>query len=320
MTDERRLSPRMPDLASLELLVAVARTGSLGAAGRELGMTQQAASARIRSMETQTGVALVRRSPRGSTLTDHGALVAEWGTAVLDAAHRVDAGVAGIRGESRDHLSVVASQTIAEQLLPRWLVSSRAAAVRAGLMPPEVTLTASNSDGAVDAVRGGRAALGFVEAPDVPSDVRSRVVAHDELVLVVAPTHPWAKPGTAVDPASLASTPLVSREAGSGTRLFLDAALRAATGPGHEPAVPAAEMPTASGVRAAVAAEAGPAVISRLAVADDLAMGRLVLVPTVGLDLHRPLRAIWLGGSAPPSGPARDLVEHIGRGTHSPER
>ncbi|MFD0925920.1 LysR family transcriptional regulator [Williamsia deligens] len=310
----------MPDLAALELLVAVARTGSLGAAGRELGMTQQAASARIRSMETRTGVALVQRSPRGSTLTDHGALVAEWGSAVLDAAHRVDAGLAGIRGESRDHLTVVASQTIAEQLLPRWLVSSRAAAVRAGVTPPEVTLTASNSDGAVDAVRGGRAALGFVEAPDVPSDVRSRVVAHDDLVLVVAPSHPWAGSGVTVDAATLARTPLVSREAGSGTRLFLDAALRAATGPDRAPVAPAAEMPTASGVRAAVAADAGPAVISRLAVSDDLAMGRLVLVPTTGLDLSRPLRAIWLGGAAPPAGPARDLVDHIGRGTHNADR
>jgi molybdate transport repressor ModE-like protein len=305
----------MPDLAALELLVAVARTGSLGAAGRELGMTQQAASARVRSMETQTGVALVRRSPRGSTLTDHGALVAEWGAAVLDAAHRVDAGLAGIRGESRDHLTVVASQTIAEQLLPRWLVSSRAAAVRAGLTPPEVALTASNSDGAVEAIRTGRADLGFVEAPDVPSDVRSLVVAHDELVVVVAPTHPWATSGTTVDAATLARTPLVTRETGSGTRLFLDAALRAAIGPDRRAVAPAAEMPTASGVRAATVAGAGPAVISRLAVEDDLAMGRLVLVPTGGLELHRPLRAIWLGGATPPAGPARDLVEHIGRGT-----
>ncbi|MFD0841622.1 LysR family transcriptional regulator [Williamsia serinedens] len=310
----------MPDLAALELLAAVARTGSLGAAGREFGMTQQAASARVRSMEAQTGVVLVRRSPRGSTLTEHGALVAEWGTAVLAAAHRVDTGLAGIRGESRDHLTVVASQTIAEQLLPRWLVSSRAAAVDAGLTPPEVTLTASNSDGAVDAVRGGRADLGFVEAPDVPSDVRDRVVAHDELVVVVAPTHPWAAPETTVDAATLARTPLITREAGSGTRLFLDAALRTVNGPDRTPVAPAAEMPTASGVRAAAAAGTGPAVISRLAVEDDLAMGRLVCVRTAGLDLHRPLRAIWLGGATPPAGPARDLVEHIGHSTHTIRR
>ncbi|WP_299573796.1 LysR family transcriptional regulator [uncultured Williamsia sp.] len=308
----------MPDLASLELLVAVARSGSLGAAGRELGMTQQAASARVRSMETQTGIALVRRSPRGSTLTPNGELVAEWGAALLDAAHRLDTGLATIRGESRDHLAVAASQTIAEQLLPRWLVSWAAAATRHGASPPAVTLSATNSDGAVDAVRSGGADLGFVESPDVPSDLRSRVVAHDELTLVVSPAHPWAREGTAVDAAALARTPLVTREPGSGTRLFLDAALRAALGGDVVVHAPAAEMPTASGVRAAVLAGTAPAVISRLAVADDIAMRRLAVVPTIGLDLHRPLRAVWVGGATPPAGAARDLVEHI-EGTDNPD-
>ncbi|MBE7161345.1 MAG: LysR family transcriptional regulator [Williamsia herbipolensis] len=300
----------MPDLVAVELLAAVARTGSLGAAGRELGMTQQAASARVRAMETRIGIALLHRSPRGSTLTTNGAVVAEWCAPLLEAAGRLDAGLATIRGESRDHLSVAASQTIAEQLLPRWLVSWTAATTALGLTPPEVTLTATNSDGAAQAVRAGGADLGFVESPAVPSDLRSRVVAHDELVLVAAPGRSSPEP---VDPATLARTPLVTRESGSGTRLFLDAALRDALGADIVLATPAAEMPTASGVRAAVLAGTAPAVISRLSVADDVAMGRLVVVPVVGLDLHRPLRAVWIGATQPPAGPARDLVEHIGR-------
>lgn len=70
------LSPRMPDLASLETLKAVVGTGSLNAAATQLGVTQQAVSARIRAMETQLGVALLtrtlravrcRRSPGGSS-------------------------------------------------------------------------------------------------------------------------------------------------------------------------------------------------------------------------------------------------------------
>ncbi|MEH3155888.1 MAG: LysR family transcriptional regulator [Gordonia paraffinivorans] len=304
----------MPDLVAVELLAAVARTGSLGAAGRELGMSQQAASARVRAMESRTGIALVHRSPRGSTLTTNGALVAEWCAPLLEAAARLDAGLATIRGESRDHLSVAASQTIAEQLLPRWLVSWTASTTAQGLTPPEVTLTATNSDGAAHAVRSGSADLGFVESPDVPSDLRSRVVAQDELVLVTAPGRSSPPTGT-VDAATLARTPLVARESGSGTRLFLDAALRDALGDDVVISAPAAEMPTASGVRAAVLAGTAPAVISRLAVADDVAMGRLVVVP-LGLDLHRPLRAVWIGGTTPPAGPARDLVEHIAR--HQP--
>jgi len=45
------IAHRVPDLGALELLLAVARLGSLGRAARELGITQPAASSRIRSME-----------------------------------------------------------------------------------------------------------------------------------------------------------------------------------------------------------------------------------------------------------------------------
>ena len=80
------LAGRVPDLGGMELLVAVARLGSLGRAARELGISQPAASGRMRALERQLGVALVRRSPGGSRLTDSGALVTEWARKVLEAA------------------------------------------------------------------------------------------------------------------------------------------------------------------------------------------------------------------------------------------
>jgi DNA-binding transcriptional LysR family regulator len=60
-----------------------------------------------------------------------------------------------------------------------------------------------------------------------------------------------------------------------------------------------------------VLAGAAPAVISDLAVADDLAAGRLAEVRTPELDLGRSLRVVWVGTANPPAGPARDLVAHI---------
>ena len=52
---------------------------------------------------------------------------------------------------------------------------------------------------------------------------------------------------------------------------------------------------------------AGPAVLSRLAVTDDLDRGRLVEVATQGVDLTRLLRAVWVDGRRP-SPPAQDLL------------
>jgi DNA-binding transcriptional LysR family regulator len=70
------LSAHVPDLAALEVLLGVARSGSLNSAARQIGVSQQAVSARIRAMEAQTGVVLVRRTPRGSSLTAEGAVIA----------------------------------------------------------------------------------------------------------------------------------------------------------------------------------------------------------------------------------------------------
>jgi DNA-binding transcriptional LysR family regulator len=103
----------------------------------------------------------------------------------------------------------------------------------------------------------------------------------------------------------------VTREPGSGTRDALTAALRRALGETAPQAHPALELSSAAAVRAAVIAGAGPAVMSRLAVADDLAIGRLRTVAVPELNLSRRLRAIWMGGRTPPAGAARDLLTHI---------
>jgi DNA-binding transcriptional LysR family regulator len=54
-----------------------------------------------------------------------GVVVAEWADQLLSVAQYVDAGLASLRSESRNRVKVVASLTIAEQLMPRWLVSRR---------------------------------------------------------------------------------------------------------------------------------------------------------------------------------------------------
>ncbi len=302
----------MPELGALEVLLAIARTGSLSGAGRELGLTQQAISARIASLEAQTGVRLVTRTTRGSQLTASGTVAAQWSDRLLRVAHEVDAGLATLRDSTRKRVRVSASLTIAEQLLPGWLVSLQAAAAQQGRQPVEVVLTATNSDHVVEQVRDGSAELGFVEGPRAPRGLRSRVVARDELVLVVRPDHAWARRSKWVAAEELNGVPLVTRERGSGTREFLSAALAAVVGPGPGQVQPALELSTAASVRAAVLAGSAPAVLSRLTVADDIAAGRLQVIALQDLDLHRDLRAVWVGARTPPAGAVRDLLAHIG--------
>ena len=286
------MSARSPDLRSLQLLVALSSGGSIGAAARQLGVSQPAASQRLRSLERRLGVVLCTRSPTGVTMTPAGEAVADWARQVLDALGRLDLGVEALRADLAGHLTVAASLTVAEHLIPDWLRTLRAA-TRHG----SVTLQVANSAEVQLAVEQRRAVLGFVEGASVTSPLRSRVVGEDELVVVVDPRHRWTRrrpPRT--DLAELAQTPLVLREAGSGTRQVLEEAVaRHRQAP---PAPPAAlrvalELGSASLLKSAVLTGEGPAVLSRLAVADDLAARRLVEVPLDEGPLLRELRAVW---------------------------
>ena len=203
--------------------------------------------------------------------------------------------------------------TIAEQLLPGWLVSLQADARHRGQPAPEIVLTAANSDTVTRLVRAGQADLGFVEGPASPKGLHSRVIGHDELVVIVRPDHPWARRGQPLEPGELAAARIVSREEGSGTRDVLTAALSAALGARVTTPV-ALALSTTVAVRSAVLAGAGPAVLSELTVAEDIGSRRLARVPVAGVNLRRSLRAIWAGGSLPPAGAARDLLAHVTAG------
>ncbi|MET8131087.1 MULTISPECIES: LysR family transcriptional regulator [unclassified Streptomyces] len=289
------IAHRVPDLGALELLLAVARLGSLGRAAREVGITQPAASSRIRSMERLLGVALVDRSPRGSRLTREGALVTDWARRVVDAAEAFDAGAQALRDRRDSRLRVAASMTIAEYLLPGWLI-----ALRAQRPDTAVSLLAGNSAGVAERLLSGEADLGFVEGLSVPSGLDATVIAHDRLIVVTAPGHPWARRRAPLAAAELAATPLILREEGSGTRQVLDTALGGL-------ARPLIELSSTTAVKASAVSGAGPAVLSELALGEELSAHRLVSIPLADVRLARALRAVWPTGHRP-TGPARDLL------------
>jgi DNA-binding transcriptional LysR family regulator len=319
------------DLGALRALREVGRHGSIAAAAAVLGVSQQALSARMRTLERVMGITLLARTPSGSHLTQQGRLIVGWAEDVLDAADRLEAGLRSIRSGVSHRLAIAASQTIAEHLVPHWLVELRSieqgsagqvsaeegsaehgsaasgsaapgsaapgsaapgsAAPGAGYPPTMVELTVANSTGVMELVRDGKAELGFIETPQLPTDLVTAHLRHDEMLVVVAPGHPWARRRRPLPLAEIAATPLVMREAGSGTRVTLTDYLAAQNPPLH--ARIAMELGTSAAVRSAIAMGVGPGVLSRLAVRDDLVLGRLVAVEVAGPPLKRQLTAVW---------------------------
>jgi DNA-binding transcriptional LysR family regulator len=292
----------LPDLDSLKLLVDVGELGSLGQAAKAAGIAQPSASKRIVLLERRLGLPLIERTPRGSTLTAEGKMVAGWAAQVLAAAQELMRAVQAVRHGGAAHLRVAASMTVAEYLVPRWLgeLQNREPDVQVGL-------DVVNSTDVAVRVLAGEVELGFVEGPSVAEGLAGRVVGTDRLVVVVAPGHPWARRRTALRGAELAATPLVVREPGSGTRETLDVAFRDLYRES-----PRLELGSNSAVKGAAQAGAAPAVLSGYAVEADLATGRLVEVPLAGINLVRSLRAVWRRGR-PLTGPAATLLDIASR-------
>jgi DNA-binding transcriptional LysR family regulator len=289
----------LPDLESLRLLVRVAELGSVGRAARASGIAQPSATKRLAALERRARLPLLVRGPQGSALTNDGKLVVAWATKLLAAADEFQGSLTALRESRAATLRVAASMTIAEALLPRWLGDLRRASpeVRVGLTVTNSTEVARLvlADGGID--------LGFIEGPSLTEGLASRTVGTDRLIVVVAPTHPWARRRRPLPVAELAATPLVVRESGSGTRETLDRLLAK-----HSPVDPELAVGSNAAVKGAAATGIAPAVLSQHAVEPELATGALVEVAVADLALDRTLRAVWPKGRRL-TGPAATLLQ-----------
>jgi DNA-binding transcriptional LysR family regulator len=239
---------------------------------------------RMSQLERRLGLTLLQRSPAGARLTPAGERVVALSRRVLSEARELMTGVEALVAEASSHLRVAASLTVAEYLLPGWLAVLHR-------QSPDVILAVevTNSEHVEARVREHHADVGFVEGHEARLDeMKTAVVRTDHLVVVVDPAHPWTRRTSPLTGAELAAAELIVREPGSGTRQVLEDTLGAFGGLRSH-----LELGSTAAILAAARRGEGPAVISALAVADDLDTGRLVVVPTEGISLTRSLRAVW---------------------------
>jgi len=275
---------RWPDLVTVDLLVRVVEYGSVGKAAQDIGISQASASRRLDVLERELGVPLLSRTVRGSHPTSQGRIVVDWAKTALGSVLDMMSAVEALRKDRRATLRVASSMTIAECLVPTWLMTLRS--VSSAI---DVSLSVVNSVAVQELVRDDQVEVGFIECLDAPQDLEYREVSRDRLVVVVSPDHPWAKRRSGISFRELAATPLIVREFGSGTRTALEQALAE-----HGLTVTAQlELSSNAAVRVAVESGLAPAVLSYLAVDGEVRSGRLVELPVVDLPLERPLRAVW---------------------------
>jgi DNA-binding transcriptional LysR family regulator len=258
-------------LEQLKVFAAVAEREHVTRAGEFLNLTQSAVSSAIAALEQEFSLKLFHRVGRGIVLTEAGKFFLPEARAILARAQSTRAAMGEFSGLARGRLTIHASQTISSYFLPSHLVT-----FHARFPGVELAVSVGNTAQVVHAIMNGEAELGFVEGPVADPHLAVEVVGTDQMIIVVAPGHPWARK-TSVSVADLVAGNWVLREDGSGTRaVFVDAL--SALGVDPLKLRVSIALPSNEAVRLAVEQGAGAAALSSLVCAKSIAAGSLVRV------------------------------------------
>jgi DNA-binding transcriptional LysR family regulator len=268
------------DLRRLEIFVRVAEFGSFSRAAEALFLTQPTVSEHVRALEDELGVQLLDRLGRGAAPTPAGQLLLGYARKLLALAGEAQQAVDQFQGRVSGELIVGGSSIPGEYVLPSLI-----GAVRAKHPEIAVTLPIGDSRSVQEWVESGRVELGVVGVRPTGRSLDSRQLMADELVVVVAPDHPWAGRGN-ISVEDIRHEPLILRERGSGSRDTLERAL-ATVGLDFGAFRIVGEMGSTQAIKQAIRAGFGVSLISRRAVEDECRARLLACVSVRDLDVSR---------------------------------
>lgn len=128
-----------PDWTLLRSFLAVAETGSLSAAARQIGVSQPTLGRHVRALEKALEVPLFTRAARGLALTEAGADLLPPAREMRAAAARAGLAAAGRAGTVSGTVRITASRIVSHHILPAMLAALRAEepAIEIELLPSD---------------------------------------------------------------------------------------------------------------------------------------------------------------------------------------
>ena len=256
----------------LQVFHAVARLLSFTKAAEVLHMTQPAVTFQIRQLEDQFDTRLFDRAHNRVSLTEAGHVAFEFAETIFEKYSEMENAIRDITGSISGSLTLGASTTISEYMLPSLLGDFNA-------KNPEVLLRlrVSNTDGIVSMVENNVIDLGIVEGPVTNKNLLVEKCRKDELVVVIPPDHEFANLKS-VNIRDVLDGSFICREEGSGTREVVSEYVKA-QGLGKHALKACLELGSPEAIKGAIEAGMGVSILSSVSIAKELKLGTLKMVP-----------------------------------------
>ena len=204
------------DLRQLEILQAIAETGSFTACGRKLHVSQSAISRQILLLEEELGEPLFLRVGRQVRMTPAAESLVQLGQRVFQDVRETVGTITDRTRELRGTLRLSGGMTVCLYVFPSLLKQLRRAHPRL-----DVRLTVATAGQSLQEIRGGRVDAGLLTLPIDESDLVTVPVLREELLLITTPAHPLARRRRVVAQ-DLGHQPFILFEVGSATRRVID--------------------------------------------------------------------------------------------------
>jgi DNA-binding transcriptional LysR family regulator len=204
------------DLRQLEILQAIAYTGSFTACGRKLHVSQSAISRQIALLEEELGEPLFLRIGRKVRMTPAAEALVQLGQRVSQDVRETVASVTDRTRELRGTLRLSGGMTVCLYLFPTLVKQLRRSHPKL-----DVKMMVATAGRSVEEIRAGHVDTGLLTLPVDEADLVTLPVLREELLLVTMPGHPLAK-RKKISAQDIAGEPFVAFEAGSGTRRVID--------------------------------------------------------------------------------------------------
>ncbi|BBI36256.1 LysR family transcriptional regulator [Cohnella abietis] len=240
-------------------------------------MTQPAVSQHIRALEEKLKVRLLERNNKSVTLTKAGEIVLHHAREIGGLYRRMEEMVEELMHYTGGPLSIGASYTFGEYVLPSTLA-------RLSMDFPDIrpSVTIGNTADIADQVRNRLLDVGVVEGEEIGTGLSLEKLAEDEMYVAAGAEHPLANQSTITRQQLEAQTWLV-REQGSGTRAAADKMFDTLS---VKPSR-LMEMGSTQSIKETVEAGLGVTLQSRWALRKEVEIGSLKVLDIEGLPFRR---------------------------------